>query len=329
MAFDRNQTEFSSEYQRIIWQYGTHIMPPEVSLADVADARTREGCLQVFACTMEILEDMYCHPEEYSPEWPRWYTCEYLVWLGRGDNPIGSHRKSFLRYIEKIPQFGFVYDKDTKTLTNPRYPLFVEYICQLSKLAKERKQNLGGYLHRCDFRLFADRVNLTLDDLLRPLSDEHRGYFLELHEYALAKGLKVEKKSPYTFRYTCKKLYTLVLNNYPFRIGVPFHLNNGGYVPGPCERFLAIAECQPDNDRLVQYMQDHIDVCNACGGIKKANERCGHWVEIRGKRRLLASCRPEIGRTHGKVQKQYTREDVDVFKRMVDVRVEQVDGFVP
>ena len=182
MLFDPNQTEFSCDYQRIIWQYGVHIVPPEVSLADVDDPKVREGCLQVYACTMEILEDMYNNLKEYSPERPRWYTGDYLAWLVNGNHPIKHHCENFTRYLQKIPQFGFSYDEDTKTLINTRYPLFTEYFGRLVKLAKERKQNMGGYLDRRDFRLFAKRIILSLDDLLRPLSDTERAYFLELHE---------------------------------------------------------------------------------------------------------------------------------------------------
>ena len=46
MIFDVNQTEFVSEKQKEVWQTGTHIVPLEVSLADVKDEETREGCRQ-------------------------------------------------------------------------------------------------------------------------------------------------------------------------------------------------------------------------------------------------------------------------------------------
>ena len=169
MLFDPNQTDFLSDNQRIIWQYGAHIVPLEVSLAEVEDEETREGCTQIYECTMEILTDMYNHPDEYT-ERPRWYTGDYLAWLTTGGKPMKKHSDEYLRYMRKIPRFGFEYDEDLNAWSNERYPLFFEYFPRLVNLAKERKQNLGGYLDRRDFRLFAKCITLTLDDLLRPLS---------------------------------------------------------------------------------------------------------------------------------------------------------------
>lgn len=123
MLFNPNQTKFLNDYQRIIWQYGTHIIPLDVSLADVGDEETRKGCKQIYDCTMEILEDMYIHPEEYK-ERPRWYTGDYLAWLIADGKPIKHHRDEYLRYLQKIPQFGFSYDEDLNAWSNDRYPLF-------------------------------------------------------------------------------------------------------------------------------------------------------------------------------------------------------------
>jgi len=335
MLFNPNQTEFASDYQRIIWQYGTHIVPPEVSLADVDDPETREGCMQIYDCTMEILEDMYRHPEEYNPERPRWYTGDYLTWLVNSNTPIKHHRETFSRYLQKIPHFGFSYDQDINAWSNDRYPLFCEYYPRLVSLAKERKQNLGGYLDRRDFRLFAKRITLSLDDLLRPLSYIDRAYIRELHEYALSKGLKAEMKDPYTFRYLYKKLYSLTLGNNPAHVRVQYRLDNAKPIMGSFERFLEIAESQPDNDALVQYIKNNIGICDGCRyraeGRKKSNERCGQWVEIRGARRLSAvMCTAAISKYHrGKPYIVYTDEDVQMLKRMIDIRIEQIDKYTP
>ena len=319
MIFDPNQTEFLSDYQRIVWQYGLHIVPTEVSLADVDDPETREGCLQVYDCTMEILEDMYKHPEEYSPERPRWYTGDYLAWLLNGSRPIKHHRDNFTCYIQKIPQFGFCYDEDTQTLSNTRYPLFTEYFGALAQLAKERKQNLGGYLDRRDFRLFAKRIVLSPDDLLRPLSDVEKRYFLEMHAYAIAKGMKAEMKDSYTFRYTYKKLYSLVLHNNPARITVPY---------GQFESFMEIVDAQPDRMELIAYIKKELCACDACGGAKTAATRCKNaWIYIDGARRLPAGCHRDIGKWKAaKSNLTYSEYDVQMLKRMMDIRVAQIDN---
>jgi hypothetical protein len=332
MVFDPNQTAFANDCQRVIWQYGTHIVPPEVSLADVDDEETREGCMQIYDCTMEILADMYSRTEEYM-ERPRWYTGDYLVWLINGNKPIKHHRDEFTRYLQKIPQFGFSYDADLNAWSNERYPLFCEYFPRLVSLAKERKQNLGGYLDRRDFRLFAKRVTLTLDDLIRSLSDTERVFFMELHKYAIAKGMKVEMKDPYSFRYIYKKLYSLTLHNNPARISVQYRLDNGKHITGQFERFLEVAESQSDADELIKYIQSNIGICDGCRyraeGRKKPEERCGQWVYIRGARRLSAVCNPGISKYHrGKPYLVYNDEDIRILKRMIDVRIEQIDNWL-
>lgn len=332
MLFDPNQTEFSNDYQLIIWQFGTHIVSPTVSLADVEDEETREGCMQIYDCTMEILTDMYNHPEEYT-ERPRWYTGDYLAWLTTGSKPMKKHSDEYSRYLQKIPQFGFEYDEDLNAWSNERYPLFFEYFPRLVSLAKERKQNLGGYLDRRDFRLFAKRILLTLDDLIRPLSNTERAYFRELHKYAVAKDMKVEMKDPYTFRYIYKKLYSFSLHNLPARISVPYRLDNGRFVPNQFERFLEAAEQQLDAGELIEYIKNNIGICDGCRyraeGRKKPNERCGQWVDIHGTKRLLALCNTAISKYHrGKPFLIYKDEDIQMLKRMIDVRIAQVDKFI-
>lgn len=327
MLFNTNQTEFNNDYQRLIWQYGVHIMPPEVSLADVEDEETREGCVQIYDCTMEILADMYNYPEEYT-ERPRWYTGDYLAWLINGSKPMKKHSDEFARYLHKIPQFGFSYDEDLKAWSNDRYPLFFEYFPRLVSLAKERKQNLGGYVDRCDFRLFAKRIQLTLNDLLRPLSDRDRDYALEMHNYAVSKGMKMEMQNPYTFRYTYKKINSVELHNNPFRVMVIYRLDNAKHVHDQFERFFSVAEMQPDAVALVQYIQGGIEVCTGCHGLHKASERCGKWLNIHGARRLASMCHPAISKyRRGTRNLAYLDEDILMLKRMIDVRIAQVDEF--
>jgi|GEM_PF-1099000 len=332
MRFDVNRSDFVSDYQRQIWQFGMHIVPLSVSLSDVEDVEIQEGCTQIYDCTMEILTDMLAHPDDYAPVQPRWYTCDYLVWLAGGGKPNKHHRETFMRFLEKTPQFGFLFDEPTQTLLNPRYPLFADTFRRMSALAKTRKQNMGGYLERRDFRLFAKKIILSLDDLLRPLSDVEKEYFLTLHEYALSLGMKAEMKDPCTFRYSYKKLYSLVLQNNPARISVPYRLSNGGHVHGQFDRFIEAAEAQTDADALIRYIQNNIGICDGCRyrseGRKTPNERCGQWVAIRGVRRFASLCAAAISRYHrGRPFIPYTLEDVLMLKRMLDIRVMQVEAY--
>ena len=156
---------------------------------------------------------------------------------------------------------------------------------------------------------------------------------MELHDYAIAKGMKAEMKDPYTFRYVYKKLYSLTLHNLPVRISVPYRLDNGKHVPSQFERFIDAAESQPDNDALILYIQKNIGICDGCRyraeGRKKPNERCGMWVNIRGSKRLSAMCNAAISKYHrGKPYLVYTDEDIKMLKRMIDIRIIQIDNFV-
>ena len=327
MLFDPNQTEFSSEYQRIIWQFGTHIVPLTVSLADVEDEETREGCMQIYDCTMEMLADMYNHPDEYT-EHPRRHTGDYLTWLTTGSKPMKKHSDEFSRFLQKIPQFGFEYDQDLNAWSNERYPLFNEYFPRLVSLAKERKGNIDGYLDRRDFRLFAKRITLTLDDLLRPLSNTDRAFALDLHEYALGKGMKVEKRA-YGFSYVYKKLGSLSLLNNPFCVRVNYRLHRSGHVHDQFERFLSIAEEQPDADNLVKYIQGGIAVCGRRDCARKASGLCDKWLNIHGARRRASMCHTEISKyRRGSKNLAYTDEDIQMLKRMIDIRIAQIDEYV-
>lgn len=328
MIFDVNQTEFESEYQRSVWQCGTHLVPLEISLADVGDKETREGCRQIYRLTMEILEDMYQNPDDYH-ESPRCYICDYLFWIIGGHPPMKKHEAEFLRYLKKIPKFGFQYDGDVSAWFNTKYPLVFDCFPRLCELDKKRKKNMGGYTQRRDFRLFAKRINVSFDDLLRPLSLAERGYCLDLHHYACSKGMSAEIKNPYTIRYLYKKLYALELHNMPFGIDVIFRLDNGKHMPDQWERFLEIVEQQNDNDALVKYILGHIRVCDACSGTKKANQRCGKWIAIRETRRLASMCHPAIGTYRGRKNDAHgnDEEGIRMLKRMIDVRVIQTDEF--
>ncbi len=328
MTFDRNQTEFTYPLQKEVWQQGVHIMPLDISLADVTDSETREGCRQIYDCIMEILADMYEHTEAYSQS-PRCYTGDYLVWLTSGLKPLKKYTEEYNRYLQRLPQFGFVCDEVSGEWSNPRYPLFFIYYPRMAQLFKERKKNLGGYLERLDFRLFAPKIKLSLDDILRPLSDADRDVCLDLHEFALSKGLKPELKNPYTIRYLYKKLYSFELHNHPFRVQVIYRLDNKRVLIESLDRFLQVAREQSDRDELIAYIQGGICVCTACNGARAFDKRCGVWVDIDGVRRLTAMpCCSAIGKNRRGKDTCYTEEDVRVLKRLLEVRVKQVDAYV-
>ncbi len=152
----------------------------------------------------------------------------------------------------------------------------------------------------------------------------------ELHEFALSKGLKAELKNPYTIRYLYKKLYSFELHNHPFRVQVIYRLDNKRVLIESLDRFLQVAREQPDRDALIAYIQGGICVCTACNGARAFDKRCGVWVDIDGVRRLASMpCNAGIGKYRRGKDTRYTEEDVRMLKRLLEVRLEQVDRYVP
>jgi len=180
----------------------------------------------------------------------------------------------------------------------------------------------------------AKRIKPTLDDLLRPLSNIEQAYFQELHEYAITKGMKIKIENEFYFRYTYKKLYSLVLRTNPTRIIVPYELKN---TPDKFQRFLAITEKQPDADALIEYIQGNVGICDGCAanvvsrerdrkkGIKKS---CGYyWVDIRGAKRLSCAASTINKYRYGK-ESIFDDKDIQMLKRMIDIRVIQIDNLL-
>ena len=331
MIFDPNQTEFADDCQRKVWQYGINIVPPEVSLADIEDEETREGCMQIYNYTMEVLESVWNHPEDYekveewAERWPALYTVDGFRWLFGFNKTVAKKCKdAFALFKHKLPELGFIYDEEKNGLTNTRYPLLCEYMERFLALYKKKKQNMGDYPERCDFRLFAKRVKYTFDDLIRPLSDAKRTRFLELREYALAKGMKQKNCSRYTYKDNIAlELGVLSRHDHLPRITIPYGLKDASGF----ERFLVVAENHADADMLVNYIRHNIFVCDGCkentaSRLKEKDKKiCGYyWVNIRDAKRL--SCHASAIKTDNP-----NDEDIQMLKYIIDIRISQIDNY--
>lgn len=365
MLFDVNQSVFASEYQKKVWQNAIQIIPPEISLGDIADTGTVEGCTQIYSCIMQILTDMYNAPDGYGNINVNEYICACFDWFrfrcqnghseegGAVWSVYGEVRKEKLDFyigvFDSLSQFGFrlspgEYVKSERkgyinisgekpfVLSNDIYPLFLKYWAVFREVFAKKKK-FGPQLCFLDFRLLAPRYKCTTADLLRPLPDKYKRYFKELYEYALSKGAKQESAPNSCYlRYSYKKLYILVLGNNPPTVEVPYRLSNGGHISGELERFLEQAEAQADSDSLVTYIQKNIAVCNGCRirkeGIKPVNERCGRWVWIRDKRRYVNMCHTAVSKHHhGERLRVYDEQDIVMLKRMIDIRIAQIDAY--
>ena len=319
LCFDVNQIEFANDYQREVWKLGIHVVPLDVSLADIPDSETREGCTQVYQCTMEMLTDMYMNTADYSLTRPLDYVLFIFTWLtGKRRVPANTKKRKGLyeHILERIQRFGF--SLVGETLVNKRYPLFIKYW----SLLQERNNPLY-----CDFRVFSPDYKRakTLDDLLRPLSDRNKIYFKELYDYALIKGAKrlpYNQYKPYCFIY--RKKHVLVLDNDGVIIEVPFmNQYTKGDILDELRSFIAVVEQQSDSAELITYIQKEGCRCKNCG-----NPNChGISANIKGLHINAAACHPSISKCHlPNDNRIYTDYDIAMLKRMIDVRFIQIDN---
>jgi hypothetical protein len=326
LIFDPNQKQFSSDYQRRIWRIGTHVVPIEITLAEICDPEIREICNQYYKCITEILTDMYVNWHEYESINP----AAMLMWSGLGQK---NRREECQIITEKLSKFGILPDGNGNIFTNVKYPKFDE--CRGMLLQSEAKI---GHLRRgtaamcCDFRVLQKPFKPLIGDLIRPYCEELRTNILELHNYALSKGAKTELHECYgrlRYKYKNNRVlgFELFAESEPL-IEIPYHLHDVKDMLSAFQRFIDEIERQQDNDELIEYVLHNVDICNGCGGQQKSYERCGGmWAEIRGKRRRLAACHFGIGRGHYDRQKfPYTNNDFPMLKRMLDIRISQINN---
>jgi hypothetical protein len=328
IKFDPEQTEFASDYQRRVWNIGVHIVPLDVSLADVTDPETCEACMQIYDFTTDLISDMYENWEDYAPVPVDHYVDRVFEWACT----CFTHRTANIDAIfSQLRKLGFECERNKTQLllSNEKYPLYMEHWAKFNEAAWKRKLNIDSYRMYCDFRVLAPKYTRTLDDILRPLPSQTQRVFRELHEYALSKGAKLESHKYYgRMRYLYKKRFALIFEQRV--VEVPMR------VPATPTRdaffaFLSLAERQPDKDALVEYISNNTDVCNNCGRPSSSKhiscaDRFNLRVEILGKRRALSICHFGIGKAHyGWRRQTYTDADIPMLKRMIDLRIAQLD----
>ena len=336
--FDVNQTDFSDEQSKEIWFIGKSIVPLEISLADISDAEMREGCTQIHKFISEMLWDMYCKHANYSSQ-NLDLLLNRFIRFGRIDesgcnlilpaDAFKKHTRNFENFKNVFDSRGFIVSEidNEILLRNSRYPLLLKYLYAYSKPS----QKYGVNVVSCDFRVFTKKYKLTLDDFLRTQSDKYKIVFTNLHDYAIAKGAKLDTHNQYRrYTYIYKSEYILVFGMKP-SIVVPY---NNQYSKKrdswiAFDLFMSEVEKQEDKENLIQYIQDNILLCNACKGRKigpkTQSECCGHLLDIYGVKRLAASCHPEIEKSFTVNESQESiNYNLKMIKRMIDIRVSQI-----
>lgn len=351
MIFDVNQTTFPTPRHKAIWDLGRQIVPLGISLADITDPEIREGCMQIYNWTQDYYEDIFNNPDKYSGYTPYEMfrllddvvegqcntTVDYLIVGNKSgyNKRLLNLKKTHLPDLPLLFELNVSDDSETIFLTCKKYPLFCKYFKLFYKTALARKLNRIEYLIFNDFRVLALKYNRTFDDLLRVLPDKFKEYAVELHEYVLSKGAKLEAHKNYgRFFYYYKKNHLLELSQ---GISTPLKIESSFYsfrtVENSFEKsyksYMEIAESQLDYNEIITCIQNGIRVCNACGIKKKIPKRCGIWKDIHGKRRLI--CKGgiiSVKRAAPLSLLDYNDYDIKMMKRLLDIRCEQIDNFL-
>ena len=341
MIFDVNQTEFASDRQKAVWRVGCAVIPPDVSLADIADAEMREGCMQIYNWTNELLEALYRDSDKFNGNIYQMFRLldDIAENAEIGGGAMAFSLKKYTNqvtanpWLSDLPSVGLhISDIDGgKVLINEKYPLFCKYFKQFFTAASKRTNRLY-YLMYNDFRVLAPKYKRTPDDVFRAKSDEYRGYFEGLHDYVLSKGGKLEPHKYFLrFRYLYKDEFVMIfephLSQMHHIVEVPYALSADWH--GALARFLSEVEKQPDKDELLKYIQD--DIC-LCGNCNNGKNNCGIYerepTDIGGKKRYIAGCHRSITKWHKKpLEKQtYTENDMKMLKRLIDIQFTMIDS---
>lgn len=322
MIFNPNQTQFQNEYQQEVWRLGIHVVPPEISLADIDDPKIKAGCMEMYDCTMELLTDMYETPDKYDCVRPLDHVLFSFEWMtGKRKFPASIRRTKglFEKILNNLYPFGFQYDGNS--VTNRRFPEFMKYWTILHE-----KVNPAF----CDFRALKQQYkpsqSYTREDLLRPLGDQNRKCAGELYDYALSIGAKRMPHNQYRpYCLAHQKQHILVFRNeYGLTASVPYkNQYTSADTLHELQRFMMIAEQQPDLKELIAYIRNNIMLCGHC-----TTTNCGILIaDLAGVQCQIAECRPEICKNHEpSMFYQYTEYDVAMMKRLMDVRLLQIQS---
>jgi len=352
MLFDVNQLKFPTPRHKAIWNEGRQVVPLDVSTAGITDPETKEGCTQIYNWTREYFEMIYKDPAQFSGETP----CGMLELLNmaskkttvRDGGLVISSRQykrmvnSFGSHLNDLGLIGLeIIGGDEKILINKKYPLFCKYFKLFNDACYKKPISCYMYILFLDFRVLAPKYTCTIDDLLRTLPDKISAYAADMHEYALAKGAKLEDQKYYgQYRYIYKSRYVLVMQIQKFErptpidIAIPYearslesksekYMENGRLIIKCFDNFKAIIERQPNRDEIVAYVKKEIATCENSTKCK-----CNAWkvvTDIFGVDKHVNTCMKSISKWTADIA-EYTGYDIKMLKRLMDVRISQVDG---
>jgi len=167
------------------------------------------------------------------------------------------------------------------------------------------------------------KVIMEINKYLTQISDENKKCILDLYNYLISK--KVQAKSGIRFDY--KKHYLLVIITDSPELNLRVSLcqnkkNNYKYI-------LEEIGKSPDKNDLLVYIANNIQYCDSCEN-KKDND-CGQGTEFFGEQRKICS----FGRgllilsKKNNNDKNYYDYDIKMLKQILDLRIKEIDNFMP
>jgi len=340
-----------------IWNEGRQVVPIEVSIADIIVQEVKEGCTQIYNWTREYFEKIYKDPTQFSGETPIGML-ELLNMASKKttvrDGGLVISGKQYKRMVNSYPKhmndLGLVgleiTGEEEKLLTNKKYPMFCKYFKLFNDAAYKKPISCYMYILFLDFRVLAPKYISTIDDLLRTLPNKIRTYAADMHAYALAKGAELEKQKYYgQYRYLYKGRYVLVVQIQKFEKSTPIDIavsyetrspepESGWeqYIENGKRRILQcivslkdIIERQPDRDEVAAYVMKEIATCENMTGCNCAARAA--VTDVFGVDKYVNTCMRAISKwTGAKDSDEYTDYDIKMLKRLIDVRVSQIEG---
>ncbi|MCL2545819.1 MAG: hypothetical protein FWE06_01310 [Oscillospiraceae bacterium] len=336
MKFNKNQIQFENGLQWKVWRHGTKILPLDLTLRDITDDELKIGCLQVHELYNEIMVDMYVNHTQYEEDDLTWFShyegffdtvlkCKELTVCGeRWLIPAGKFKKleKRLKAYRKLQKFGFsfVVENDMVEITNRKYPLFLETIYRMQPLRHKRNTPM----FECDFRVFNKKYVLTFDDIIHSFNDTQREGFSMLYEHAKSVSDKVKIKafSSKWMIFTYRGNNVAKLTSAP-SIDIPYSFDiKDGKHKNRLESFLDVVSQYDKAKTILDVIKQDIHKCklpgrscnfigNGCNGPIK--------IKIAGEDVSATNCNCNI--TRGR---QYSVQDFEVYKNLIDIRIEQV-----
>ena len=249
MPFDKNQSEFPSEFHREVWWWAVGIVPPGESLnaetMEKCGPGVLEGCYQWHAYFTALSEDMYNNPEAYAPATARqyrdileiiavggvidgnrdaiiWNTAEWDAYRKKLDKskPYVSAGLTIEKCLSALKRTGLEITRDERftVFFSTRYLKVFHAMRVFERSPRVRETPARHHFAHCEFRQLYKSYNPNYDELMRRASDESLYIAREIHKRCVS--LKMQRYFHFgiiKYKYNGVRIldYNLYGNEYP------------------------------------------------------------------------------------------------------------------